>query len=77
VHRIGWRTIMHQAADVVGMAVGDDDHVHLLRRISRGHNKFPKVTCRGQAPLPVARIEQNQLLASVGRAWERNGDRNC
>src|SRR5262245_5689666 len=63
--RIGWLTIVHQAADVVGMAVGDDDHVHLLRRISCSHDKIPKVACGGQAPLSVARIEQNQLLASV------------
>ena len=45
---------MHQAADVVGVAVGNDNHIHLLRRISCSHDKVPKVACRGYAPLSVA-----------------------
>src|SRR5262245_35908450 len=45
--RISWLTIMHQAADVVGVAVGYDDHIHLLRGISCSHDKVPKIAGRG------------------------------
>jgi hypothetical protein len=56
---------MHQAPDVVGMAMGDDDHIYLFRRISCSHNKVGKVPCSGHAPLSIARIEQDQFLAGV------------
>src|SRR5262245_37416464 len=63
--RISWLTIMHQTADVIGMSVGDDDQIHLLRRVSCSHDKIPKMSCGGHAPLAVARVEQDQFLASV------------
>ena len=62
---------MHQATDVVGVAVGDDNHIHLLRRISCSHDKVPKVACRGYAPLSVARVEQDQLLAGVHKRGDK------
>src|SRR5262245_1812415 len=62
---IGWLTIMHQAADVVGVAMRNHNGIHLLRRISCSHDKVPQVACRGHASLTVARIEQDQLLAGV------------
>src|SRR5262245_46428663 len=62
---IGWLTIMHQTADVVGVAMRNHNGIHLLWRISCSHDEVPKVACRGHAPPTVAGIEQDQLLAGV------------
>jgi hypothetical protein len=56
---------MHQAADVVGMAMSDDHNIYLFRGISCGPHQVGKVPCGGHAPLPIARIEQDQFLAGV------------
>src|SRR5215470_18041317 len=63
--RISGLTIMHQTANMVWMAVGNDDQIHLLGRVSCSHDKIPKVSCSGHAALSVARIEQNQVFARV------------
>src|SRR5262245_35303545 len=63
--RIGRLIVVHQAAYVVGVTMGDYYRVHLLGCISCGYDKVAKVASRGHAPLSVARIEQDQLFAGV------------
>ncbi len=55
----------HQTADVVRMAMGDDDHVDLLRLVARLVHQLRQPAHRGVSSLAVAGVEQHELAAGV------------